>query len=79
MSHVGEKNKSLRQLIKVLSKEFSELLQHVQEDQLISARLKSPLLEHERHLSCYWHQGAYYIVWYYLDQSVGLGCDKYIQ
>ena len=30
------KNESVRQLIKVLSKEFSELLLHVQEDQLIS-------------------------------------------
>ena len=38
MSRVGEKNESQRQLIKVFSKEIS------QEDQLISGRLRSPIL-----------------------------------
>ena len=38
------KNESLRQFIKVFSKEFSELLLHVQEDQLIRDRLESPII-----------------------------------
>ena len=37
-------NVSLRLLIKVLSKAFSELLLHVQEDELISSRLKYPII-----------------------------------
>ena len=38
------KNESLRQLIKVLSKKFSELLLHDQEDQFINGRLMSPII-----------------------------------